>query len=71
MPLVKKVVETSVPDEEGGWYWYKPPGGNWKPVEVSPKESTGWPATFVLGVHDTDVKDAPGEWGPQIIPPTD
>ncbi len=69
MPLVEQITKKMIPDEKGGWYWYKPPNGNWGPIWVRPANQSGWPATFELGAHATDVKDAPGEWGPQIIPP--
>lgn len=69
MPLVEQVTKKLVPDEKGGWYWYKPPNGKWTPTWVDPANENGWPASVELFTHSTDVKDAPGEWGSQIIPP--
>lgn len=71
MPLVTHTTEKQVPDADGGWYWYKPPGGKWTPTWVEPANQSGWPATITINTHSVDVKDVEGEWGPQFFAPDD
>lgn len=67
MPPLTIVDKIKVPDCAGGWYWYKPPEGKWVTVWVEPATGS-WPATVTISFCTTDVRFAPGEWGPQFVP---
>ncbi len=68
MPLVTETTERQLPDENGGWYWFKRPGHDWAPEFVLPAKN-GWGSTIEGPCGPVECKDAPGIWGPQIMPP--